>query len=157
MDTIQSLYKEDLILTSDAQSRDDVFEEIGTYLLDKGLVTDDFIEAIKERESNYPTGLDLAPVAEGLPNVAIPHTETEYCQAKAVVVVKLTNELIFHNMIAPDEELNVKYLFFIINNEKTNQTNVLSSLMAFMTNEENMRTLEELETTQAIYEFLINN
>jgi len=155
--TVQSLYNKDLILKSDARTQEEVFKEVGSFLLDKQLVNDEFIDAIIDREHNYPTGLDLAPVAEGLPNVAIPHTETEYCKTKAVVFVKLTHEVVFYNMIAPDQELKVSYLFFIINDEKTNQTNVLSNLMAFMTNEENMRTLEQKETPEEIYEFLINN
>lgn len=157
MDEVQALYKKDLILQSEAQTQEEVFKEVGEFLLSKDLVTDEFVDAIIERESNYPTGLDLAPVAENLPNVAIPHTETEYCKTKAVVFVKLNSELTFHNMISPDDELKVSYLFCIINDEKTNQTNVLSGLMAFMTNEENMRTLETLETPESIYEFLTKN
>jgi len=155
--TVQSLYSKDLILKSDAKTQVEVFNEVGSFLLDKGLVNDEFIDAIIDREHNYPTGLDLSPVAEGLPNVAIPHTETEFCKTKAVVFVKLTHEVLFYNMIAPEQELKVNYLFFIINNEKTNQTNVLSNLMAFMTNAKNMETLEQKETPEEIYEFLINN
>src|SRR5690625_7594396 len=126
MATVQSLYNKDLILKSDAKTQEEVFKEVGSFLLDKELVNDEFIDAIIEREHNYPTGLDLAPVAEGLPNVAIPHTETEYCKTKAVVFVKIAHDVAFHNMIAPDQELKVNYLFFIINDEKTNQTNVRS-------------------------------
>lgn len=152
---VDTLYDRELILKSDAQTQEEVFKEIGAFLLKKDLVNEQFTDAIIEREKNYPTGLDLAPVAEQLPNVAIPHTETEYCKSKAVVFVKLNNQITFHNMINPDEALRVKYLFFIINNEKTNQTDVLSNIMAFITNKENMRTLERLDTAESIYNFLI--
>lgn len=157
MDDIQALYDKDLVLRSDARTQTDVFKEVGNYLLSKDLVTADFVDALIEREANHPTGLDLAPVGDQLPNVAIPHTETEYCKTKAIVFVKLTHPIMFHNMIAPDQELDVTYLFFIINHDNSNQTNVLSGLMGFMTNEENMRTLEKLETPASIYEFLTNN
>lgn len=157
MNDVQSLYKRDLILKSDAQTQEEVFKEVGEYLLSKDLVTNEFVEAIIERESNHPTGLDLAPVADNLLNVAIPHTEAEYCKTKAVVFVELNKELVFQNMISPDDELKVSYLFFIINDEKTNQTNVLSGLMTFMTNPENMRALAKLETVESIYEFLTQN
>lgn len=152
---VDTLYDRELILKSDAQTQEEVFKEIGAFLLKKDLVNEQFTDAIIEREKNYPTGLDLAPVAEQLPNVAIPHTETEYCKSKAIVFVKLNNQITFHNMITPDETLRVKYLFFIINNEKTNQTDVLSNIMAFITNKENMRTLEQLDTAESIYKFLI--
>ncbi|WP_182200225.1 PTS sugar transporter subunit IIA [Paraliobacillus salinarum] len=156
MPVMENLYQKDLILSSNATTQEEVFSEISQILLEKGIVKDSFKDAIVERELNYPTGLDLSPVAEGLPNVAIPHTETEHCDAKVVVFVKLTNPIVFHSMIAPDNELNVNYLFMIINNEKTNQTNVLSELMAFMTDVDNVKTLEALETNKEIYDFLTN-
>ncbi|WP_255307031.1 PTS sugar transporter subunit IIA [Paraliobacillus sp. PM-2] len=153
---MEKLYQKDLIFSSNATTQQEVFTEISSMLLEKGIVKESFKDAIIERESNYPTGLDLSPVAEGLPNVAIPHTDTEHCDAKAVVFIKLTNPIPFNNMIAPDNELNVNYLFMIINNEKTNQTNVLSELMAFMTDVDNIKTLETLETNEDIYNFLTN-
>ncbi|NBJ70589.1 MULTISPECIES: PTS sugar transporter subunit IIA [Clostridia] len=156
MEGVCSLYKKDLIFKSDAQTQDEVFNEIGTKLLQKGLVNDRFIAAIKNREKEYPTGLDLSPVAKGLSNVAIPHTEAEYCKTKAIAFVKLNDGITFRNMIVPDLDLKVKYLFFIINNEKTNQTNVLSDLMSFITNENNMRYLKKLDNTESIYNFLTN-
>lgn len=154
MSDINKLYQKDLVLISDANTKKEVFEEVGKYLFEKDLVNKDFVEAIKERETDYPTGIDLAPVADGLPNVAIPHTDTEYCNTKAIVFVKLNESITFNNMISPEEKLDVSYLFFIINNEKTNQTNVLSGLMDFMTTDDNMEKLDRLKGKEDIYEFL---
>ncbi|MBS4535754.1 PTS sugar transporter subunit IIA [Clostridium sp. D2Q-14] len=154
---LQSLFKKDLVYISDKNTQEEIFEEIYNILLERGLVTEEFKEAIIEREKNFPTGLDLSPVGNGLPNVAIPHTETEYCKSKLVVVVKLNNSIVFNNMIEPDKELKVNYLFFIINDEKTKQSNVLSRLMSFITEKEKIEHLDKLNSESDIYEFLIKN
>ncbi|MEF2293504.1 PTS sugar transporter subunit IIA [Virgibacillus dokdonensis] len=151
-----SLFEKDLILCSNAQTQDEVFSEIGNILIEKGLVKESFIEAIKSREKEYPTGLDLSPVEKGLSNVAIPHTEPEYCRSQSIVFVKLNNEVTFKNMISPEVDVSVTYLFFIINNKKQNQTNVLSNLMAFLTNKENVKNLDTLNSAESIYNFLTN-
>jgi len=153
----QNLFKRELIFTSDANTKDEIFEEVGQYLIEKEYVKDNFIDGVKEREKNYPTGLDLSPIGENVNNVAIPHTEVEYCLSKGISFVKLKNEIEFYNMIKPEEPLNAKYLFFIINNEKNGQTEVLSDLMDFLTKEENIKKLDEINNKDTLFKFLTNN
>lgn len=154
MADFKDLYREDLIFKSSASSKEEVFEEIGKLLIEKDLVTDQFPTEVVKRENDYPTGLDLGTVVDGANNVAIPHTEIEYCKSKNIVFVKLDNELTFNNMIKPQEELQVKYLFMIINDQADNQTNVLSNLMEFLTDKNNIETLDRLEDEKEIYDFL---
>lgn len=154
MTGIEKLYRQDLIFESSATTKEEVFEEIGQILVDKELVTEEFPSEVLNRENEFPTGLDLNSIEEGSDNVAIPHTEIEYCKSKNIVFVKLENELQFNNMIKPEENIEVRYLFMIINDEATNQTNVLSNLMDFFTNKNNIDTLSNLETKEEIYSFL---
>ena len=42
-----------------------------------------------------------------LPNVAIPHTDIVHNLTENVVVVRLDQPVTFHNMIAPDKEVQV--------------------------------------------------
>ena len=55
-------------------------------------------------------------LGKDLPNVAIPHTDIVHNLTENVVVVRLDQPVTFHNMIAPDKEVQVSLLFFIINN-----------------------------------------
>ena len=72
-------------------------------------------------------------LGKDLPNVAIPHTDIVHNLAEKVVVVRLEKPVTFHNMIAPDKEVEVSLLFFIINNSSSSQTNILAQLMDFFT------------------------
>lgn len=153
METIQSLFRKELIFNSDLKTQEEVFRYIGGILLNKGLVKNGFTQSMIDREQNHPTGLDLSPVAKDLPNVAIPHTEAKYCADRAIAFVKLNKEITFKNMISPEKVLQVKYLFFIINHEKENQTNILSGLMEIFTEKKRMERLDALNDKAEIYRF----
>lgn len=152
---MKELYRKDLVLKSKAQTQRELFQEIGDFLYEKKIVTAGFTQALIERERNYPTGLDLSLVDDALPNVAIPHTDASYCRTEAIVCVKLEKLLSFKHMIAPDESLDVRYVFFIINHLKNKQSTILSELMAFITKAENLKNLDELKTEKEIYDYLI--
>ena len=152
----EQLFSEDLIFIEEANDSNDIFNKIGKKLIEKGLVKESFIQAVIEREKDYPTGLDLS-VIDGeskIPNVAIPHTESEHCNSKKVVVVKLKNEICFNNMISPTDQLKVKFLFMILNNEKGEQSNILANLMDFFTQGQNVNKLSELEDKKEIFKFV---
>jgi PTS system galactitol-specific IIA component len=151
---VAKLFRKDLVFIEEAKDSDDIFNKVGKELFEKGLVNEDFVEAVKAREKDYPTGLDLSVVGEKIPNVAIPHTESEYCKAKNVVVVKLKDEIEFNNMISPDNKLKVKFLFMILNNEKEAQSNILSHLMEFFTQNDNIKNLCEINNTEEMYKYI---
>lgn len=156
MKVISELLNKELIFFENAESREEILRKIGRKLLENGLVKEGFIESIVKREEKYPTGIDLSVVGENLPNVAIPHSEPEYSNCKKLVVVKLEKDIKFKNLIDPSKELKVKYLFFILNNEKSTQTNILSHLMSFFTQENKMKGLENLKTKDEVYQYLIS-
>ncbi|MDI3480663.1 MAG: galactose system component [Tepidanaerobacteraceae bacterium] len=155
---ISDLFRKDLIFIIDEKNAEDIFKNIGKVLFNKGLVNEGFIDAIIKREKEFPTGLNLNVLDndEIIPNVAIPHTESEYCNSKNIVVVKLKNEVLFKNMIKPEEELKVKFIFIILNDMKGKQTNILSNLIEFLMKKDNIINLNKLEDTNEIYNYILN-
>lgn len=154
MSNIARLFREDLIFFENAINKEELFNHIGSKLLEKELVKPSYIDAIKKREENYPTGIDLSVVGAGIPNVAIPHTEVEHCNASQIVVVKLNKEITFKNMIDPEKDLNVQFAFFILNSQKSAQTSILSNLMEFFTKDNNVYHLTQLKTAEEIYQYI---
>ena len=90
-------------------------------------------------------------LGKNLPNVAIPHTDIIHNLTENIVVVRLKNPVTFHNMIAPDKEVQVSLLFFIINNSSSSQTNILAHLMDFFTTNGNLENLSKLENEEDLY------
>lgn len=153
------LIEEELIFLEDAKDNVEVFEKVGTELLRKGLVKYNFVEELIKREKAYPTGMNMkfAHNDDSVPNIAIPHTEVEYCNTQKLVVVNLKNEVKFRNMINPEESLEVKFLFIILNNCKTIQTNMLSDIMSFLSVKQNLVKLSYADNPKKIYNVLIRS
>ncbi len=103
----------------------------------------------------FPTGLDMDFLGKDLPNVAIPHTDTIHNLTENVVVVRLAKPVTFHNMIAPDKEVEVSLLFFIINNSSSSQTNILAQLMDFFTGDGHLEALSKITEPEAMFQYIL--
>ncbi|MBV7389769.1 PTS sugar transporter subunit IIA [Enterococcus sp. ALS3] len=154
-----SLFSEDTIYVSEKNSQTAVFEEIYQSLLAKKLVSENFLDNLIEREVNYPTGLDLAPISQELPNIAIPHTESEFVNTTRIVPIKLKKDIPFHNMIQPDEVMNVRFLFMILNQNGEEQSGLLADIMDFINSVEQTELIQFFneEDPKMIYQFLKKN
>ena len=80
------------------------------YLIDHNAKVILFSHLGKVKSEEDKAKLSLRPVAERLSEL-------------------LEKPVTFHNMIAPDKEVEVSLLFFIINNSSSSQTNILAQLM----------------------------
>lgn len=155
--TVENLFSKETIYHFNVPDIESAFKLVSEDLTKKGLVKEGFLESVLNREKNYPTGLDMSPVNPEFPNIAVPHTESEYVNCCRIVPIRLEQAIVFHNMIKPSETLKVSYLFMILNNDGAVQSNILAQIMDFI----NSLSLEEAksffkeEDTDLIYNFLI--
>ena len=145
------------VYISDASSKEDLFKELYDKLKADDLVNDKFLQMVYEREKNYPTGMDMSLVKDSLPNIAIPHTEAEACNVTRVIPVKLNKKISFNNMIDPEQELDVSFIFMILNGEGGMQTDVLAKIMDFVTKTQGIEEIFSLDSEVKIYEFIEKN
>lgn len=153
---VDSLFSPKAVFVSDAIDSTAVLKEVSEKLLQQDLVKADFFTEITKREAKYPTGIDTSPIAKDLPNIAVPHTEGEFVNTRLVIPVALKSPVGFKNMIAPDQELPVKFLFMILNNDPEGQANILAQIMDFLrlTSVSKLQELFSLTDPDKIYQFL---
>ena len=151
---LDHFFRKDLVFCLEADNQEQLFDQVATLLEEKKVVTDTYRSALIEREKMFPTGLDMEFLGKELPNVAIPHTDTIHNLTENVVVVRLAKPVTFHNMIAPDKEVEVSLLFFIINNSSSSQTNILAQLMDFFTGNGHLEALSKLTDPEALYQYI---
>ena len=151
---LDHFFSKDLVFCLEADNQEQLFDQVATLLEEKKVVTDTYRSALIEREKMFPTGLDMEFLGKDLPNVAIPHTDTIHNLTESVVVVRLAKPVTFHNMIAPDKEVEVSLLFFIINNSSSSQTNILAQLMDFFTGNGHLEALSKLTDPEALYQYI---
>lgn len=151
---LNQLFNKDLVFCLLAKDQTDLFEQVASLLEERQIVTPTYRSALIEREKSFPTGLDMEFLGKDLPNVAIPHTDIVHNLTENVVVVRLDQPVTFHNMIAPDKEVQVSLLFFIINNSSSSQTNILAQLMDFFTSNGNLEALSKLDNEDKLYQYI---
>ena len=151
---LNQLFNQELVFCLDVANQEELFDQVATLLEERQIVTDSYRAALKEREKSFPTGLDMEFLGKDLPNVAIPHTDIIHNLTENIVVVRLKDPVTFHNMIAPDKEVEVSLLFFIINNSSSSQTNILAHLMDFFTTNGNLENMSKLETEEDLYRYI---
>ena len=151
---LDHFFDKDLVFCLEADNQRQLFDQVATLLEEKKVVTDTYRLALIEREKSFPTGLDMEFLGKDLPNVAIPHTDTIHNLTEKVVVVRLAKPVTFHNMIAPDKEVEVSILFFIINNSSSSQTNILAQLMDFFTGEGHLEALSKITEPEALFQYI---
>ena len=151
---LDHFFSKDLVFYLEADNQEQLFDQVATLLEEKKVVTDTYRSALIEREKMFPTGLDMKFLGKDLPNVAIPHTDTIHNLTENVVVVRLAKPVTFHNMIAPDKEVEVSLLFFIINNSSSSQTNILAQLMDFFTGNGHLEALSKITEPEALYKYI---
>ena len=151
---LDHFFSKDLVFCLEADNQEQLFDQVATLLEEKKAVTDTYRSALIEREKMFPTGLDMEFLGKDLPNVAIPHTDTIHNLTENVVVVRLAKPVTFHNMIAPDKEVEVSLLFFIINNSSSSQTNILAQLMDFFTGNGHLEALSKITEPEALFQYI---
>ena len=151
---LDHFFSKDLVFCLEADNQEQLFDHVATLLEEKKVVTDTYRSALIEREKMFPTGLDMDFLGKDLPNVAIPHTDTIHNLTENVVVVRLAKPVTFHNMIAPDKEVEVSLLFFIINNSSSSQTNILAQLMDFFTGDGHLEALSKITEPEALFQYI---
>lgn len=91
-----------LILTEcKAATREDVFRTVGGLLIEEGYCRESYIQALIDREKEYPTGLDINGVG-----VAIPHTDVSHVIRSTTAIAILKKPVVFEVM-GGDEGENV--------------------------------------------------
>ena len=121
-------------------------------LINEDLVNRDFLEAILERENEYPTGVPIGEIA-----AAIPHTDAVHVKRSAMVVSILKDPVYFANMANPDQKLPVQIVFMLAMKEPAFQVSWLKKLLKFLNTPQNLQTLQTIKTEQDMVDYLHNH
>lgn len=143
------MFQEELIFIDQPfKDSNELFQQMGALLKEKGYVTEDYTKAIIEREENYPTGLQGGNVA-----VAIPHVDSKYIKKAGIVFVRPSKTIKFKEMCT-NCELNVDIIFLLLIKDKANQVTVLSSLMSKFADTEFLEKLKREKCEDKILSYL---
>ena len=144
------LFDRDLVVCDmQASSDTEVFEKAAALLRARNLVKDSFLEAICERERNFPTGVPVGEV-----NVAIPHVESRHVNGSAVLAITLRDLVPFSSMVDREQKIGVGLVFILVLQHGKMHLTMLQNLMKIVQSPEIISALRAEHEVERVYEML---
>lgn len=132
-------FNKDLIFFDvDAKDNLDALDQVANKLVGLGYVKESYVEAVKEREKVFATGLPVDAMA-----VAVPHTDVEHVNKQAICVATLTNPVEFQVMAGAGETCQVSILFMLALKEPHQQLAMLQTVIALIQQEDKLKAIYE--------------
>lgn len=114
----------------ECRNKEEVLDFLATQLYEAGYVKEAYIEAIKEREAEYPTGLPSSP-----PGIAIPHANYDLVKETTLAIATLKEPVYFNNMENNQEETSVQIVIMMAISEPHGQIEMLQKIVAIIQDE----------------------
>lgn len=149
---ITNLLHQELILVGvEAASWQEVLTLLANQLYQSGYVRESYLQAVLDRERQFPTGLHTAEVA-----VALPHTEKEHVLKPAVAVAILAHPVTFGEMGTEDQTVPVEIVFMLSILEPDEQVTWLSRLVSTFQLEGFLSLLKSSPDSATAYQHLLD-
>lgn len=135
-----------IYLGKDFEDKFGLFHFIATNLIAEGYVCDDYEEALKTREVEFPTGLATEEFG-----VAIPHCSSEHVIKQCISFIRMNNPVVFNQMGSIDNEtVPCKFAFVLSIKDPSKQVGVLVKLVEIIQDASFMKELLESDDASFI-------
>lgn len=129
--------------------KEQLLEQLGRLLFQNGYVKESYIQAIKEREATFPTGLNTTTYG-----IAIPHTDSKHVKEATIAVGVVRTPIPFQEMGAEDVEVPVRLVFMLAIKEPEKQLETLQAVISLIENEEKMTALVHAKDEAAVLQLV---
>lgn len=139
-----------MILTNlEARSSDEVMEKVGGAVIRAGYAKESYVQALKVREKDYPTGLDVDGIG-----VAIPHTSVDHVLKSGVAIATLKQPVTFVQMGTDDETAEIKVVFMLAVVDPNDHIDELQQILAILQDTTVLEKLMNAENAQQIIDLV---
>lgn len=143
------LNEELMILDADVGTAEECIRLSGQMFLEKGYVKEPYIQAVVDREKEYPTGLPGKEIA-----IAIPHTGNTYVNMPAVGVIIPKRPVKFCAMGTKDQWCECEVIIPLVIKDSDMQINMLKQMMKIIQNGELLKRIRDSRDKKTILECL---
>ena len=144
--------KENFFVNLEEKSYKGVIDYLGKHLYEKGYVKDSFVEAVLDREEEYPTGLQ-APGG----GVAIPHTDAEHVTTSTLGIATLKSPVDFRAMAEPEKIVPVSVVMMLAVADPEKVIPVLRKVISIVENASVVERLIDAVTKQEAIQIVIEH
>lgn len=145
-----SLYTPELVFFDfEASTYVDFFEKLSTILLEKGYVKESWLQAITDRERDFPTGLMFETIG-----VAIPHVDPQHIVKPYIAIIKPKTTVSFEPMAGMvDHAIDTSLVVNLgLLKHAEGQVEVLQAMMGMFMNEDAVKDVQSQTTPEGMVE-----
>lgn len=135
-----------------AVDADDAIHKVGSMFVERGFVKETYIEAVAEREKEYPTGLKLQDIG-----VAMPHTDPGHVIKAGMCVVKLAKPVVFAHMGMPETKVAAEMIFMMAIVDPDAQIETLQKVLKVFQSAEAAAEFKAAPNAQALYQVALKH
>ena len=128
-----------------AGSSDEVFQQLGGLLVSEGYCKSSYVQALIEREKDFPTGINMGNIG-----IAIPHTDKEHVIKGAVAIGVLKEPVHFYQMGTNDKNVEAKLIFMLAVKDPKEHLVFLQRILMVLQDQEVLKQLIETKNKQEI-------
>ena len=143
------LRKENVFIDVEVNDTDELFETIGRRMIDGGFAKDSFIQALKDREKAFPTGLPSGNIGVGLP-----HVDACHVLIPVVAVIRLKKPIQFVMMGSNDTIVDARVIFMLLLEAGESQLTMLQKLVDIIQNDDFMKKIVDRGSSDELFELL---
>lgn len=149
--TIRDLINDGLLINTVSDSSDELFNEVSELLKEKDLVKNDYLEAIKKREAEFPTGLQTNSYA-----IALPHVEAKYVKTNALIICRSKDGIPFKRMDDNSSTISAKIIFILLINDSSIHVKTLAELIKLWRDKELLDLIYKADDKREILDYMEN-
>lgn len=123
-----------------ADSSTFALRKMGEHAFEEGFVKDSYVNALLEREQEFPTGLEIPPEGLGL---AIPHADPEHVNEEIFILGIPEEPVEFRSMEDPEETIEAELILLLVIKETEGYTQFLSNLTKLFQGEKFLKLARE--------------
>ncbi len=132
-----------------AKNKEEVFRILGGKLIEEGYCKDSYIDALIEREKDFPTGINMGEIG-----IAMPHTDKEHVNKSAMAIGVLKEPIHFFQMGSTDEPVDAKLIFMLAVEDPNEHLVFLQRILIVLQDQKVLKQLIQTKERKKIREII---
>lgn len=134
-----------ITVSMDVDSKDGIMENMGGRFVELGYCRSSYIQALKDREMEFPTGIDIDGVG-----VAMPHTDVSHVNRAGIGIATLKKPVAFVHMATDDTPVPVRVVFMLAVDDPQKHLEKIQDILAVIQDKKTLEIITRAEKPEDI-------
>ena len=135
----------------EVKNSSEIMEKMGAAFIREGLCKESYINALINRESEFPTGIDI----DGF-GIAIPHTDVSHVNESGIGIATLRKPVKFIQMGTDDEEVETRVVVMLAVDNPQKHLSTLQSILEVLQDKNVLYQLSNAKEKKEVIEIIKN-